>query len=60
MVCQGYLKENQSSIQSQGRIRKATVYKSTLWIKDPDDKHHWIIEETAANVVRRIFNLCVD
>lgn len=60
MVCQGYLKENQSSIQSQGRIWKATVYKSTLWIKDPDDKHHWIIEKTAANVVRRIFNLCVD
>ena len=30
------------------------------YVKDPDDKHHWIIEETAANEVRRIFNLCVD
>ena len=29
-------------------------------MKDPNDKHHWIIDETAANVVRRIFNLCVD
>lgn len=30
------------------------------YVKDPDDKHHWIIEETTANVVRKIFNLCVD
>ena len=30
------------------------------YIKDPNDKNHWIIEETAANVVREIFSLCVD
>lgn len=30
------------------------------YVKDPEDKHHWIVEETSANVVRRIFNLCVD
>ncbi len=30
------------------------------YIKDPNDKNHWIIEETAANVVREIFQLCVD
>ena len=30
------------------------------YVKDPDDKHHWIVDETAADVVRRIFNLCVD
>lgn len=30
------------------------------YVKDPDDKRHWIVEETATNVVRRIFNLCVD
>lgn len=30
------------------------------YVKYPEYKHHWIIEETAANVVRRIFNLCVD
>lgn len=30
------------------------------YVKGPEDKHHWIVEETAANVVRRIFKLCVD
>lgn len=30
------------------------------YIKDPDDKNHWIIEEKSAAVVREIFQLCVD
>lgn len=30
------------------------------YVKDPEDKHRWIVEETAANVVRRIFKLYVD
>ena len=29
-------------------------------VKVPNDKHHWIVKETAANVVHRIFKLCVD
>ena len=29
------------------------------YIKDPDDKNHWIVDETAANVVRDIFKMCV-
>ena len=29
-------------------------------MKDPNDKHHWIIEETAADVVKRIFKLCME
>ncbi len=29
------------------------------YLKDPDDKHHWIVDETAAEVVRDIFRLCV-
>lgn len=28
--------------------------------KDPADKHHWIIDEEAAAVVRRIFNLSIE
>lgn len=28
--------------------------------KDPEDKHHWIIDEEAANVVRRIYNLAIE
>ena len=30
------------------------------YIKDPNDKNHWIIEEKAASVVREIFDLCVS
>ena len=30
------------------------------YVKDPNDKHHWIIEETAADVVKRIFKLCME
>ena len=29
------------------------------YLKDPADKHHWIVDEVAAEVVRRIFKLCV-
>lgn len=28
--------------------------------KDPEDKHHWLIDEEAAAVVRRIFRLCIE
>ena len=28
--------------------------------KDPEDKHHWIIDEEAAAVVRRIFRLTIE
>ena len=28
--------------------------------KDPEDKHHWIIDEEAAKVVRRIYNLAIE
>ena len=30
------------------------------YVKDPNDKNHWIIDETAAAVVREIFHLCVS
>ncbi len=30
------------------------------YIKDPADKHHWIVDEEAAAVVRRMFQLCVN
>lgn len=29
------------------------------YIKDPNDKNHWIVDEEAAEVVREIFSLCV-
>ena len=30
------------------------------YIKDPNDKTHWIVDEQAADVVREIFHLCVQ
>ena len=30
------------------------------YMKDPKDKTHWIIDEEAAEIVREIFNLCVN
>lgn len=29
------------------------------YLKDPADKHHWIVDEVAADVVRDIFRMCV-
>ena len=29
------------------------------YMKDPENKDHWIIDEPAAEVVRRIFDLCI-
>lgn len=30
------------------------------YIKDPNDKNHWVVDEEAADVVRRIFKLCIE
>ena len=30
------------------------------YVKDPEDKLHWIVDEEAAKVVREIFHLCVQ
>lgn len=29
------------------------------YIKDPEDKNHWVIEDNAAKVVKEIFQLCI-
>jgi len=30
------------------------------YVKEPDDKSHWVIDEDAADVVRQAFRLCMD
>lgn len=30
------------------------------YIKDPEDKHHWIVDEEAAEIVKEAFRLCVQ
>ena len=29
------------------------------YLKDPEDKHHWIVDEVAAAVVKDIFHMCI-
>ena len=29
------------------------------YLKDPDDKNKWLVDEYAASVVRKIFDLCI-
>ena len=37
-----------------------TTHPPLGYIKDPDDKNKWIVDEEAAAIVREIFNLCVN
>ena len=37
-----------------------TAYPVYGYKKDPDDKHHWLIDEEAAEVVREIYKLCME
>ena len=37
-----------------------TVHVPYGYVKDPADKHHWIVDEEAAAVVKRIFDLCME
>lgn len=30
------------------------------YMKDPKDKNHWIVDEPAAEIVKRIFQLCIE
>ena len=30
------------------------------YLKDPEDKNHWVVDEEAAEIVRRIFQLCIE
>lgn len=30
------------------------------YVKDPADKHHWLVDEEASPIVKRIFRLCIE
>lgn len=51
-------------MRSSQRLRGSTGVPLSLplygYIKDPADPKHWIIDEEAAIVVRRIYQLCID
>jgi DNA invertase Pin-like site-specific DNA recombinase len=47
----------------QARSRAGKPYTSNVvygYQKDANDKYHWIVDETAAAVVRRVYALCIN
>lgn len=50
-----------SAFRAKGKSGKPTANNAPYgYIKDPNDKNHWIIDEDAAKVVRRIFALTME
>ena len=47
------------SVQQRGRSGKHVGHPPYGYIHDPADKEHWIPDEEAAPVVKRIFDLCI-
>ena len=54
-------RKQKASIRVKGESGKRTTNTAIYgYQKDPDDKHHWIIDEEAASVVKRIFQLTIE
>lgn len=50
-----------AAYKSRGNAGKPTTNHAIYgYEKDPADKHHWIIDEEAAAIVKRIFNLTIE
>lgn len=50
-----------AAYQARGRAGKPTTNHAIYgYRKDPEDKHHWLLDEEAAAVVRRIFQLSAN
>lgn len=50
-----------AAYQVRGQAGKPTTNNAIYgYKKDPEDRFHWVIDEEAAAVVRRIFRLCVE
>ncbi len=50
-----------AAYQARGKAGKPTTNHAIYgYKKDPNDKHHWLIDEEAAAVVRRIFRLSMN
>ena len=54
-------KKQRAAIKVKGESGKPTSNSAIYgYKKDPNDKYHWLIDEEAAEVVRRIFRLTID
>lgn len=54
-------KKQRAAYKARGLAGKPTTNQAIYgYRKDPADKHHWLIDEEAAEVVRRIFQMAVN
>ena len=54
-------KKQRAAYKARGLAGKPTTNQAIYgYRKDPEDKHHWLIDEEAAEVVRRIFQMAVN
>ena len=54
-------RKSKAAIQAIGNSGKPITSEAIYgYKKDPEDKHHWLIDEEAAAVVRRIFHLSME
>jgi len=54
-------KKIKSVLSAKGRSGKPTTNNPPYgFLKDPNDKYKWIVDEPAAAVVRRIFAMCIE
>ena len=54
-------RKQRAAIRTKGESGKPTTTSIIYgYKKDPNDKYHWLIDEEAAEVVRRIFRLTID
>ena len=53
-------RKQMAAYQARGKSGKPTANHAIYgYRKDPEDKHHWLVDEEAASVVRRIFQLSI-
>lgn len=54
-------RKQKSAYQARGKAGKPTTNHAIYgYRKDPEDKHHWLIDKEAARIVLRIFQLAVN
>ncbi len=54
-------RKQRAAIKVKGESGKPTTNCAVYgYVKDPNDKYHWLIDEEAAAVVRRIFTLTIE
>ena len=53
-------RKQKSAYQARSKAGKPTTSNVIYgYAKDPEDKHHWIIDEEAAAVIKRMYALCI-